>query len=279
MTNSFLFGTVGSPLSTPSKPGGTIGAINQIHQLGLHALELGWVRAVRISEEACAQIKSTAQELDISLSIHAPYFINLNATDEEWINSRKRLMDAAYFGYLAGATDIVFHPGSSFGVPVNEWKKIVIERLAGCANQLKEREIIVTLRPETMGKQALIGSLQDTLMFSQEVPGVEPCLDFAHLHARTGNGMMNSEEEWEKCIVEYQQALGDEALKRLHIHLSGIEYTEKGEKKHLPLEESDLNYKALLRVLSVHKCAGRILCESPIMEDDALLMQKAMQEL
>jgi deoxyribonuclease-4 len=279
MANSFLFGTVGSPLSTPKKPGGTIGAINQIHQLGLQALELGWVRAVRISEEACAQIKSTAQDLCISISIHAPYFINLNATDEEWINSRKRLMDAAYFGYLAGATDIIFHPGSSFGTTIDEWKKIVIERLTGCANELKEQGIMVTLRPETMGKQALIGSLQDTLMLSQEIPGVEPCLDFAHLHARTGNGMLNSKEEWDNCIVEYQQALGDEALKRLHIHLSGIEYTDKGEKKHLPLEESDLNYKVLLKVLSDHKCGGRILCESPIMEEDALLMQKAMQEL
>ncbi len=279
MEKTFLFGTVGSPISTPAKPGGTIGAINQIHSLGLQALELGWVRAVRISEESCAQIKSTAHELNIAISIHAPYFINLNATDDEWSNSRKRLMDAAYFGYLAGATDIIFHPGSSFGAPIDVWKKKVIERLSGCANELKEREILVTLRPETMGKQALIGSLQDTLMLSQEIPGVEPCLDFAHLHARTGNGMMNSEEEWIQCIEEYRQALGDESLKRLHIHLSGIEYTGKGEKKHLPLEESDLNFKTLLRVLSKQHCGGRILCESPIMEEDALLMQKVMIEL
>jgi deoxyribonuclease-4 len=278
MKNSFLFGTVGSPLSTPAKPGGTIGAINQIHQLGLQTLELGWVRAVRISEEACASIKTTAKELDIAISIHAPYFINLNATDEEWNNSRKRLMDAAYYGYLAGATDIIFHPGCSFGAPLDVWKNKVIERLSGCANELKERDIFVTLRPETMGKQALIGSLQDTLMLSREVPGVAPCLDFAHLHARTGNGMMNSEEEWSNCIAEYQQALGDESLKGLHIHLSGIAYTEKGEKKHLPLEESDLNYKPLLKVLADHNCGGRILCESPIMEEDALLLQKAMNE-
>lgn len=279
MESNFRFGTVGSPMSTPAKPGGTIGAINQIRNLGLQALELGWVRAVRISEEACAQIKSTAREQDIAISIHAPYFINLNATADEWINSRKRLMDAAYFGFLAGATDIIFHPGSSFGTPMEVWKSQVVERLAGCAQELKNQDIHVTLRPETMGKQALLGSLQDVLMFSREIPGVEPCIDFAHLHARTGNGMMNSEEEWHNCIVEYQQALGNESLKHLHIHLSGIEYTEKGERKHLPLEESDLNFKTLLKVLASHNCAGRILCESPIMEEDALLMQKTMTEL
>ena len=112
MSNSFRFGTVGSPISTPKKPGGSVGSILRIKELGLDALELGWVRAVRVSEETCAAIKSTASEQGVLISIHAPYFINLNATDEEWINSRKRLMDAAVYGNLAGGTDIIFHPGS-----------------------------------------------------------------------------------------------------------------------------------------------------------------------
>jgi deoxyribonuclease-4 len=105
------FGTVGSPISTPPKPGGSIGAIDQLATLGLDALELGWVQSVRVTETTCAIIKKRAEDKQIALSVHAPYFINLNANDEEWPKSRKRLMDAAYFGFLAGATDIVFHPG------------------------------------------------------------------------------------------------------------------------------------------------------------------------
>jgi len=107
-----LFGTVGSPISTPEKPGGSIGAIRQIALLGLNALELAWVQAVRISEKTCELIKAEALANNVKLSVHAPYFINLNATPEEWQKSKKRIVDAAYFGYLAGATDIVFHPGS-----------------------------------------------------------------------------------------------------------------------------------------------------------------------
>src|SRR5512135_522587 len=117
MPLSFRFGTVGSPISTPKKPGGSVGSILRLKELGLNALELGWVRAVRVTEETCAAIKSTALEQDVLISIHAPYFINLNASDEEWINSKKRLMDSAIFGNLAGATDIVFHPGSYFEKP------------------------------------------------------------------------------------------------------------------------------------------------------------------
>jgi len=120
MSESFRFGTVGSPKSTPKKPGGSIGAIMHLRDLGLDALELGWVQSVRVSEETCALIHATGKEQDVLISVHAPYFINLNATTDEWINSRKRLMDAAKYGNLAGATDIIFHPGTYFGRPVQE---------------------------------------------------------------------------------------------------------------------------------------------------------------
>src|SRR5574341_2487101 len=115
MALSFQFGTVGSPLATPKKPGGSLGAIGFSKSLGLNTLELGWVQSVRVTEATCAAIKQKAEEHAVSLSVHAPYFINLNATDEEWPKSRKRLMDAAVYGNLAGATDIIFHPGSYFG--------------------------------------------------------------------------------------------------------------------------------------------------------------------
>src|SRR5687767_12947876 len=114
MTLSFRFGTVGSPIQTPKMPGGSVGATVFSRSLGLDACELGWVQSVRVSEETCALIKQTAAEQDMAVSVQAPYFINLNADDEEWPKSRKRLMDAAHYGNLAGATDIIFHPGSYF---------------------------------------------------------------------------------------------------------------------------------------------------------------------
>jgi deoxyribonuclease-4 len=137
--------------------------------------------------------------MDVAISVHAPYFINLNADDEEWPKSRKRLMDAAYYGYLAGATDIIFHPGSYFGRSPAEVLEIALQRLAGCADELRKQNTIVNLRPETMGKSAMLGSLEDTLAMSQ-IKNVFPCLDFAHLHARPGDGSVNSYDEWSKIL-------------------------------------------------------------------------------
>lgn len=273
MAASFRFGTVGSPIATPKKPGGSVGAIQYLRELGLSALELGWVRAVRVTETTCREIKETAAQQDVAISIHAPYFINLNADADEWPKSRQRLMDAAHYGFLAGATDIIFHPGSYFSQPPESVLEVAIPRLQACVRELRDQGNPVILRPETMGKSAMLGSLEDTLEMSKAIPGVEPCLDFAHLHARPGDGSVNSFAEWKGMLTQYQQALGDASLSRLHIHLSGIEYGNKGEKNHLPLKDSDLNLEALFDALADMRCSGRILCESPIMEEDALYMQ------
>jgi len=270
----FLFGTVGSPLSTPKNPGGTVGGIARTAELGLGALELAWVRSVAVTEAKCAEIRATAQEHTVAISIHAPYFINLNANGDEWPRSRKRLMNAAHYGNLAGATDIVFHPGSYFGRDPKEVLQVALPRLRDCVKELRDAGNPATLRPETMGKSAMLGSLEDTLAMASEIEGVQPCIDFAHLHARPGDGSANSYEEWMRMLKLVKKYLGQGALKQIHIHLSGIAYGPKGEKNHLPLAEADLKYKELFKALRDSKCAGRILCESPKMEEDALVMQK-----
>ncbi len=276
---AFLFGTVGTPRSTPKNPGGAIGAIQRLRELELGAFEIGWVQSVRVKEETCALIKEAAEQQQVALSVHAPYYINLNATDEEWPKSRQRLMDAAHYGNLAGATDIIFHPGSYFERPPAEVLEVAIPRLRGCIEELREADNPVTLRPETMGKSAKLGTLEDTLEMAKAIEGVLPCVDVSHLHARTGDGSLNSYDEWSEQFANYKKQLGARALKRLHIHLSGIEYGPKGEKKHLMLSESDFNLEGLIQVLVELGCQGRIVCESPVMEDDALLIKGAWQRL
>ena len=278
MALSFRFGTVGSPIGTP-KPGGSPNAIKFSASIGLTCLELGWVQSVRVSEETCALIKATAAESGVALSIHAPYFINLNANSEEWPKSRKRLMDAAHYGNLAGATDIIFHPGSYFGDEPSKVLQVAIPRLKECAEELASAGNTVHLRPETMGKSAMLGSLEDTIEMAEKVGGVLPCIDFAHLHARPGDGTMNSEEEWSHRLEYMTSRLGKDSIQKLHIHLSGIEYGAKGEKNHLPVAESDLNMVGLFTALYKYGAGGRIMCESPIMEADALLMKKTWQQV
>jgi deoxyribonuclease-4 len=277
---NFLFGTVGSPLSTPKKPGGTIGGIQRLRELKLDALELAWVQSVRVSDETCAAIKATATDQHLALSVHAPYYINLNAqTTDMWTASRDRLLAAARAGYKAGATDIIFHPGSYMKAEPEIVNRTAVKRLAEVAAQLKDEGVDVILRPETMGKSAMLGTLEETIAWSREIEGVLPCIDIAHLHARTGDGRFNSYAEFAAALKLVKQGLGQRGLRTLHFHLSGIDYGPKGEKKHLPLKEADLKYRDFFQALVDLKAGGRILCESPLMEEDALLMQKTYRSL
>jgi deoxyribonuclease-4 len=107
--------------------------------------------------------------------------------------------------------------------------------------------------------------------------GVAPCLDFSHWHARTGK--FNSYPEFEAVLLQLRQRLGDEALANMHIHVSGIRYSQKGEMNHLNLEESDLQYKELLRALKDYGVKGMLICESPNLEEDALLLQATYSSL
>ncbi len=270
MALSFRFGTVGSPLATPPKPGGSPGGIKYAASIGLDALELAWVNGVRIGEAACNTIKTAGEENDVALSVHAPYYINLNADQDKWPKQRSYLLDAAHFGNLAGATDIVFHPGSYFNHPADEVLKVVLPRLQECIDAIRADGNPVTLRPEISGKGAMLGSLSDVLEMARSIQGVVPCIDFAHLHARLGDGGVNSFDEWMSVLGTYRKALGSEALKHMHIHLSGINYGPKGEKNHLVMEEADLKFKDLMRALHDSRVEGRLLCESPVMEVDAL---------
>jgi deoxyribonuclease-4 len=88
---------------------------------------------------------------------------------------------------------------------------------------------------------------------------------------------MNAYEEWKRVLTRYRRVLGAASLKRLHCHLSGIEYTSRGERKHLMLADSDFDLPGLIRALAELKCGGRIVCESPVMDEDAHLIQKTWE--
>jgi deoxyribonuclease IV len=274
------FGTVGAPQTTPGS--GTVAAVEHTRQLGLDHLEIAWVRSVRISDEACAEIRAAAQTHDVSLSVHAPYFINLNSqTAELMAKSDERLLTAARKGYLAGAQDIIFHPGSYHGQPPEQVYERAREKLLELTGILRDEGVAVTLRPETMGKGAMFGSLDEVLQLSRDVPGVAPCIDWAHLHARAGNGTFNSYDEFAAALKAVRDTLGENGLRRLHFHLSGINYSAKGEKEHLPLNEADLRYRDLLQAWVDFGVAGTCGIEAPqpFHTADALTIQATYRRL
>ena len=265
-----LFGTGGVPHSTPKRS--SLAGIKQIRELGLDCMELAFVRRVAMGDKTTSEVRQAAEEHEVRLSVHAPYYINLNSPEANKVRaSRQRILQAARAGWLCGARSIVFHAAFYR----DDSPAIVYERVRGylveLTDELRAEGNGAILRPETTGKASQFGTLAELLMLSKEVEGVAPCVDFAHLHARTGAD--NSYEEFAVLLEFIEGELGRAGLEDMHIHISGIDYGPSGERKHLNLADADLRYVELLQALRDFEVGGLVICESPSLEEDALLMQ------
>jgi deoxyribonuclease IV len=271
------FAVAGTPLSTP-KPGGTVKGLEHAHTLGITAMEIEWVQAVPKNEERMEEIRSTAEKLGMTLTIHAPYYVNLNAQDKAKLKaSIKRVTDALHMGELAGARSVCVHPAFNLGMEPQEVYDNVRWATEEILDEHRRLGLSINLAYETMGKPTQFGTLEEVLTLSKEF-GIYPCVDPAHMHART-NGEWNSEKEFNAMFDLYEKYLGKKALKNVHFHYSGIQYTEKGERKHLSLTKSDAKWKDFLKVLKKRKIEGTVVCESPLLEKDTLLLQKTFKQI
>lgn len=270
--DSLRFGSAGIPLST--QPRNIQNAIKECKKLKLGAMEMEFVQSVFVSKEAAPDLKKLAQENDVVLTAHGSYFINLNAKEPEKLGaSRSRIIQAAKRTWECGGYSVTFHPAFYLKDEPKVVHENVKKEMKKIMQELKDDGVDIWVRPETTGKPTQYGSLDELLLLSQEFDHVMPCIDWAHLHART-NGKFNSKEEWNQVLEKVEKALGKEGLHNMHCHLSGIHYGEKGEKNHLILTESDLKWQDLVDVWKEWKLKGVIVCESPNLERDALLLQK-----
>jgi len=271
-----LFGTGGSPHS--SRTQSTIDGIKRVAELGLGCMELEFVYGVRMGEAGARLVAETASQEGVKLSAHGPYYINLNAREpEKVIASQERILQTARIGAICGAESIIFHAAFYLGDPPEKTYSTVKKYLGEVVDQLRRENNGIWVRPEVMGKPTQFGTIDEILNLCAELEGVGIGMDFAHWHAR--NGGSNSYPEFTSILQQIKQRLGDQALNNMHIHVSGIAYGQKGEKKHLNLPESDFNYVELLRALKDFSAKGLLICESPSLEGDALLLQETYHNL
>lgn len=274
--NKLYFGTAGIPKSIV--PSSTLNGIKRVRELGLNAMELEFVRGVRMKENKAQEVQNLASEKGVKLTAHGPYYINL-ASEKLRIqeSSKKRILDTARIAHLCKAVSITFHGGFYYKGNSETTYKLVRKNLEEVVETLGNEGNSVRVCPETMGKVKSFGKLDEIVSLCEEVDGIHPCLDFSHIHALKGD--YNTFEEFASVLELVENRLGKDELKNLHAHLSGIEYGERGEKKHLFLEDSDMNYVDLLKVFKEFNCAGVLICESPEPESDAILLKRTFDEL
>lgn len=245
----------------------------------LGCTELAFVHSTWLKDDKAEALKEIAQKSDIKLTAHGSYYINLNATEEKKRQaSRNRVLSACHALDKAGGESVTFHPAYYLKQDPEKVYATAKEQLKMILKEMKEHSLNVRLSPETTGKPTQFGSIEELTRLAQDFSNeIMLCIDFAHLHARS-NGEYNTKEEFESVLELVEERLGREGLDNMHIHMSGIHYGPKGEKNHLMIDESDFNIKPLVKTWKEFKIKGNVICESPIMEQDAQYMKRLYEE-
>jgi deoxyribonuclease-4 len=266
-----LFGTAGVPHSADGDS--TVKGIERVAALGLDCLEIEAVRGVHMGEDTARQVRAKAEARRVSLSLHAPYYINLLSPEEgKRLASQKYIITSVRVAGLCGARSVVFHAGYYRQLGPQEAYGLVKKAVAEILSVLKSERNTVTLRIETMGRPKQFGTLEEVLFLCRDLEGLAPCLDFSHIHAREGR--VNSFPEFDRILRKLGRKLGPAALKDVHFHIAGIDYGRIGEIKHLDLKESDFRYDEWIESLKDNSVAGMVICESPNLEADAMMLKK-----
>ena len=266
-----LFGTAGVPFSAADDS--SLAGIERVKALGLDCLEIEFVQGVKMGLDTARKVREKAASLGVRLSVHAPYFINLNSEDPgKRLASQERLLKTARVGDACGASSVIFHAAFYGRDPADRAYESVKAELKTVVSIVRSERLKVVLRIETMGKQSQFGSLDEVLGMCRDVDGLQPCLDFSHIYAREGK--VNSYAEFVRVLNKVSRKLGPRALRSIHIHIAGIHYGDKGEIKHLNLEETDFRYDEWLQALRDLGVEGMVICESPNLEGDAVMLKK-----
>ena len=263
------FITAGMPLSTGK--GSYVSAFDVLKEMNLDGMELEFVHGVRMKDDHRQFVKEMSK--DFVITAHGPFYINLNSKESEKIDaSVQRIIDTASVASQAGAFSITYHAAFYMGADKETVYEQVKKQTQRIVDILDREKIDVWIRPETTGKATQWGDIDEIINLSKEFEKVLPCIDFSHLHARSA-GLYNTYDEFSKVLEKLGTEVGQYALDNFHGHLAGIEYTAKGERQHLNLQESDMNYKDLMKVMKEFNVKGALVCESPNIEGDCKLLK------
>lgn len=274
---SVRFGPAGIPVQCSGTS--TLEGVRCCRELGLDAMEMEFVRGVRMSKDTADEVGKTAKKLDITLSSHAPYYINFCSKEEQKIsNSRRHLFQAAEAIHHARGRITVFHPGYYQKRTPQDAFTTAKRELSSLVQKLKQHNIKTVLGAETVGKKSSFGSLEENIRLSQEVDQIEPVLDFAHMLAR-GDYRIKTADDYRQILSIVENELPGYS-KHIHCHFSEINFTDKGERNHLPLGTNNKPpYKPFMKVLAENGYKAVVICESPKLDIDAQKMQQYYNKL
>lgn len=240
-----------------------IANLEEYSKLGLKACEIAFTYGVYIKEKDAKPIKQAAERLGIKLSIHAPYWINLNSKEKiKQKQSIGRILECVKIGDKLGVYTVVFHAGYYGKSTHEETYEAIKNRVLEMQDEIKDNALAPKIAPETMGKVNVFGSIEEISSLAKDTKS-SFCIDFAHVLARY------KENKFDLIKEKFP-------YKTWHCHFSGIEYSDAGERRHIKTSKESL--KNLIKNLPKDKDIV-IINESPDMIEDSIMGLKLSKNI
>ena len=266
-------GQAGIPLSCKGRTNKD-GIVYTFRDLDLNAIEVQFVRGLYVmSDEEAQFIREYAQENDLEIHVHAPYYLNLAGESDEIDMSFEKIMRSAIMANNIGAKTIIIHPGFYGELSSKKTMKAVIKNTKKLSGMMKKEKIKSKIGIETMGKQKVFGTLDEVIEVCKNVKEAVPVIDFGHIHAR-GNGCLKERKDFED-IFERLKPL---KLPHYLIHLTGVLYENGNELYHLPIKKGDMPIAPLIEIILDNNYNVTLISESPLLEHDAVYIRLQVEK-
>lgn len=250
-----------------------------IASIGLDAYEYSAGNGITGGEGVFRKIGEEAKKHGIALSFHTPYFISLSGVDpEKRLGSIGYIKDSIRCAEWMGADTIVIHCGSCAKISREEALALSVDTLYHALEECPDTKVHFGI--ETMGKQNQLGTLEEVLAICRTDARLYPVVDFGHLNARDCGGVFQMADDYARVFDAVATVLSPEKAETLHCHFSKIEYTNKGEKRHLTFADEQFGpaFEPLIECIVREGLAPRVICESAGTQGpDALTMKQTYE--
>ncbi len=267
-------GPAGVPLSCKGRT--TLEGVQHVQNLGLNAMEIQFVRGIRMDEEYALEVGEMARNVGVKLSVHAPYYTNIVSDNPQTIEkSMDKIAMSGYFADIMKADTVVAHTGFYTSLSKKETWEMAVQNATQIRDYFRDNKFSCRLGLEVMGKPQCLGDLEEMVQLAQDVPDIVPVIDFAHIHARE-NGGLRTKADYER-VVDALEPLSE--MEHIHAYFTGVKYSNNTELHHVPIKKGDLDFVPLAETILERGLDITVISVSPIVEHDAMYMKIMLERV
>jgi len=208
-----------------------------------------------------------AKELDIDISMHAPYYMDLLNGGEMAEKSLNHLKWSLLIGKAMGAKRIITHTGF-YTKKKTESLKNALDIYQYVATEYPHEKGYPYIGIESSGKKDLFGTQKELFYLADRIPDVEPILNFPHIHSINNGSLIDA-----KNFEDVMNAFSKYSKYDLYTEFGGVSYESGNELKITAIKHGDLKFETLAEVISANDRDMDIISMSPLLEHDAQYME------